>query len=101
MRKITAIVLLAAIWTPIDPAEAHDWFSLQCCSGMDCREIPASAVTAAKGGYRIDGNPHVVPYSSPRVKQSPPQAGGAYGLCTVGGKPDGAVICLYVPGMGS
>lgn len=92
--------LLLALLTLATPAQAHEWFALQCCSGMDCREIPASAVTAAKGGYRIDGNPHLVPYSSPRVKRSPPQAGGAYGLCTVGGKPDGAGICLYVPDMG-
>lgn len=92
--------LLLALLTLATPAQAHEWFSWQCCSGLDCREIPAEAVTPTKGGYRIAGNPELVPYTSPKVKQSPAVAGGAYGLCTRGGRPDGAVICLYVPDMG-
>lgn len=98
MRKWFALAALAASF---QPAHAHEWFPPQCCSGHDCKVIPQSDVQATKHGFVIPGNPEVVPYSSPKIRHTPPEGEGAFALCTRGGKPDGEVICLYVPTWGS
>lgn len=79
----------------------HDWFPPDCCSGFDCREIAPEQVQTTKQGFLLPGNPEIVPYSSPKIRQTPPEGDGAYGLCTKGGKPDGDVLCLYIPTWGS
>jgi len=80
---------------------AHDWFPANCCSGHDCKVIEQSQVQTTAQGFQIPGNPEIVPYSSPKIKQTPPEGDGNFALCTEDGKPDGAVICLYIPTWGS
>lgn len=76
---------------------AHDWFPPNCCSGADCRVITPDHVKLSKQGFVIPGNPEVVPYSSPKIKRTPPEGEGNFAICTKGGAVDGAVICLYIP----
>jgi hypothetical protein len=101
VRLLAAIVLIVGCGLIWSEARAHDWFPPNCCSGFDCKVIPQSQVKASKNGFVIPGNPEVVPYSSPKIRQTPPEGDGNFALCTKGGKPDGAVICLYIPTWGS
>lgn len=82
-------------------ARAHDWFPANCCSGHGCRVIAADQVQTTRQGFAIPGNPEVVPYSSPKIRQTPPEGDGRYAVCTKGGEAAGAVICLYIPTWGS
>lgn len=96
---LVLIALWVAAWLGAFDIEAraHDWFPPNCCSGFDCKVIPQSAVKASKGGFVLPGNPEVVPYNSPKIRQTPPEGEGNFALCTRGGAPDGEVICLYIP----
>lgn len=78
----------------------HDWFPTSCCNGGDCRVITADRVLTTKNGFVFPGNPEVVPYSSPKIRQTPPDGDGAYAICTKGGEPDTEIICLYIPNWG-
>lgn len=98
---LAAAVFVAACLLLARPAYAHDWFPSNCCSGFDCRVIKPTDVHTTSRGFLIPGNPEIVPYSSSKIKQTPPEGEGNYALCTKGGKADGAVICLYIPTWGS
>lgn len=93
------LAILLAFWS--GPAWSHEWFPADCCSGFDCRVVPADHVKTTARGFVIPGNPEVVPYNSPKIRQTPPEGEGAYAVCTKGGAVDGAVICLYIPTWGS
>ena len=79
------------------PAWSHDWFPATCCNGGDCKVIKQSQVQATKNGFVFPGNPEVVPYSSPKIRHTPPEGDGAFAICTKGGVPDAPIICLYIP----
>lgn len=96
---VIALGLAAFAWA--QPARAHDWFPPSCCSGFDCKVIKPDKVKTTKQGFVIPGNPEIVPYNSPKIRQTPPEGDGDFALCTKGGKPDGEVICLYIPTWGS
>ena len=81
------------------PAFAHDapkgWsYPFSCCSGFDCREVSAQAISEKPGGYVIKGTGELVSYSDKRVKDSPD---GEYHWCSVSGADDSKTICLFVP----
>lgn len=94
-------VIITIMAAGIVEAWPHDWFPPSCCSGFDCKVIPQSDVRVTAHGFVIPGNPEVVPYNSPKIRQTPPEGDGDFGICTRGGKPDGEVICLYIPTWGS
>jgi hypothetical protein len=96
-----ALYWLACIILLAGKADAHEWFPPSCCSGHDCKVIKPDDVKTTKRGFEIPGNPEVVPYSSPKIRHTPPEGEGNYALCTKGGKPDGEVICLYIPTWGT
>lgn len=103
-RAFAVLALLVAITVicGVLGAYAHDapkgWrYDLSCCSNMDCRPVPASAVHERPEGYVIAATGEVIPYSDKRIKQSPD---GDLHWCSVGGKPDSRTICLYVPPKG-
>jgi hypothetical protein len=80
-------------------AAAHDaptgWsYDVSCCSGIDCRPIPASAVKESPGGYLITLDNETVPYDDKGIKDSPD---ALYHWRSVDGLDDGPTICLYVP----
>ena len=73
-------------------------YSVQCCSGIDCDEIPASAVKETPEGYAITLRPGqhvmvkapfatVVPYATAR-----PAPDGAYHICL---SPALKVLCFF------
>lgn len=95
---VQAAVLAAAAISP-HWALAHDaktgWeYPYSCCSGYDCREVPANAISERRSGYVINGTGEVVAYSDRRIRQSPD---GLYHWCSVAGANDGRTICLFVP----
>lgn len=102
MMYATAVGLaIAMVWVAsVSPALPHDWFPAQCCNGGDCNIITAKQVQTTKNGFVFPGNPEVVPYSSPKIRQTPPEGDGAYAICTEGGKPAAPIICLYIPTWG-
>jgi hypothetical protein len=100
---LSAAVMIGSAWIILHsgPAWPHDWFPPNCCSGHDCKVIAPDKVQTTRQGFVIPGNPEIVPYSSPKIRQTPPEGDGNFALCTKGGKPEGEVICLYIPTWGS
>jgi hypothetical protein len=97
--SVAALTMMAAFMT--GEAYPHEWYPPNCCSGYDCAPIEMSDVQLTPEGFVIPGNPEVVPYSSPKVKRTPPEGANLYHLCTRAGKRDGEVLCLYIPNWGS
>lgn len=80
------IFLLACI----NSTAGHKFYSWECCSGHDCRPLPADSVALTHGGYLLFTG-EAVPVDDDRIRESPD---GRYHWCT---KDDGGVRCLYVP----
>ena len=103
---ITAAVLFGAavILLLPQPARGHQakpvagtplWnYGVECCSNKDCREASNDEVGETPQGYLIRASNTLIPYNDRRVKQSGDEF---FHICTVGGKPDGRVLCVYVP----
>lgn len=80
---------------PPTPAQPNGWMYPQlCCSGYDCRPVPAEDVVEGPQGYVIRPTGELVPMSSTKVKDSPD---GEFHWCSVAGADDGKTICLFVP----
>lgn len=76
-------------------AKPQGWsYPFSCCSGYDCREVPAMAIGERPEGYVIKGTGEVIAYSDTRLKDSPD---GAFHWCSVAGADDSRTICLFVP----
>lgn len=101
----TSAVAFAALLFSSVHASAHDalptaakpngWmYPHACCSGYDCRQVPADDVVEGPSGYVIRPTGELVPMSSPKVKYSPD---GEFHWCSVAGADDGKTICLFVP----
>jgi hypothetical protein len=94
---LLALAATAVAWP--GAARAHDaasgWsYPHACCSGFDCREVPASIIGEGPQGYIISRTGEVVDYGDRRVRNSPD---GKYHWCSVAGADDGDTICLFVP----
>lgn len=104
MIKPTSIHVLCAILVLTGSfAMAHDapsgWsYDVSCCSNIDCRPIPSSAVWESAAGYLITLDNETIPYGDERIKDSPD---GLYHWCSVYGLDKGRTICLYVPSRAS
>ncbi len=100
-----AAILLAFGFVYLTAASAHDavptkkmplgWtYPWSCCSGMDCRQVPATAIGQTPEGYVIKATGEVIPYGSKKIKDSPD---GEFHWCSKQGKDDGETICLFIP----
>jgi len=94
---VVASALLLAGMAPF--AFAHSapsgWtYPYSCCSGIDCREVPAKNISERPEGYVIKNTGEIVRYGDRRVKDSPD---GEYHWCSVAGADDTRTICLFVP----
>ncbi|MER9355531.1 hypothetical protein NKI61_19875 [Mesorhizobium sp. M0514] len=69
-----------------------------CCSGIDCREVPDADIIEGARGYEIRKTHELIPMTDPKVKMSPD---GKFHWCSVGGLNDSRTICLFVPGRGA
>ena len=93
---------LLLILSTCGSADAHDaprgWtYPLSCCSDLDCREVPDSAIGEGPEGYTIRATGETIPMSDHKVRPSPD---GVFHWCSRGGRDDGATICLFVPPRG-
>ncbi len=104
-RAVLALLALLSCLALTPHALAHDakptsakpqgWsYPYSCCSGIDCREVSAKAISERPEGYVIRGTGEVVAYSDTRIKDSPD---GEYHWCSVAGANDSRTICLFVP----
>jgi hypothetical protein len=96
-------LLAATLLFSVAQAEAHEaptgWsYPTNCCSGIDCREVPDHDIIEGARGYEIRKTHELINMSDPKVKQSPD---GRFHWCSVGGLDDGRTICLFVPGRGT
>ena len=79
-------------------AKPQGWsYPFSCCSGFDCREVttgPQGTIREKPEGYVVARTGEVIPYSDPRIKDSPD---GEFHWCSVAGADDSRTICLFVP----
>ena len=79
-------------------AKPQGWnYPYSCCSGIDCREVPGTAIGEKPEGYVIKGTGEVIAYSDTRIKDSPD---GEFHWCSVAGADDSRTICLFAPPRG-
>lgn len=95
--NLLAIALIAAMTA--SAAGAHDapsgWaYGRECCSSIDCREVPASYVRETPDGYVLTKTGETLAYGDSRIKDS--KDDGLH-WCTIGGKDTARTICLYMP----
>lgn len=93
-------------------AHGHEWYPRDCCSGTECYEISAADVEPVPGGgwrikrtgevfHQSDGWTTYGGESHPRIRVSPPEAGGTYHRCSFrNGDPNANTICIFVPPIG-
>jgi hypothetical protein len=74
------------------PAAAHEWYPIECCSGMDCRPHPCDDLEDIGGGSVRD----IASGSIYRRDQVRPSPNGQCHVCTAGGLTRGAPICAFV-----
>jgi hypothetical protein len=90
MARFTLFAVLAMI--PWSASSAHDWYPWYCCSGIDCRQLQPGELRRGRWGW-LTPSGVLVPFGDPRLKVTPREHPGVH-LCE---RPDGSVICLYVP----
>lgn len=84
------------------PAGAHDapagWsYDIECCSGLDCYQAPASDVKETREGYLLSTG-ELIPYSDRRIR---PSRDEFFHECKPGGQTASLrSLCLYVPNKG-
>ncbi|PLP56328.1 hypothetical protein CYK37_26500 [Mesorhizobium loti] len=100
----SAVALLALISSVLlcASASAHDapagWtYDIECCSGLDCYQAPASDVKETRDGYLLSTG-ELIPYSDRRIR---PSRDEFFHECKPGGM-TGSLrsLCLYVPNRG-
>lgn len=102
-RVFLIACLIVIVLAGIQDAFTHDaptgWtYPQSCCSGQDCREVPASMIGEGPAGYTICTTGEIVPYRDEKVRPSPD---GLFHWRSVGGRDDGATICLFAPPRGT
>jgi len=92
MRKLLTIAFLLTASSAYSHQAPSGWsYPYNCCSQVDCRQIPDDWVKETPAGYVLKSG-EVIEYTDKRVKNSPD---GLTHWCTVAGKDDGRTICLY------
>lgn len=101
--RITAIVLAVMFGIDTGPANAHDWYPVNCCSGNDCFQVIEEDIIQdlGNGVYKVGPVEKLVSGSNVKVSQD-----GQWHICTPGwpiGKPlapETYIRCLFVPPRG-
>lgn len=119
-RALAVCAFFASLIWWIVPAEAHEWYDRDCCSGRDCAAVALDAASLARivdvgpAGIRIriePGDHSVLPHAfgerlftwdDPQLRQS--QDDNWHVCITPHQRPDlgGAhkVLCVYMPPVG-
>lgn len=100
----SAVALLVLIGSAFlsTSAGAHDapagWsYDIECCSGIDCYQAPASDVKETREGYLLSTG-ELIPYSDRRIRRSRDEF---FHECKPGGMTGSQrSLCLYVPERG-
>lgn len=77
------------------------WYPTECCSRMDCRPIPDSAVKLTPTGWLVLDTEEVIPFGHRKERRS---MDGAFHRCSLAFRPNARpdtkdrTICLFVPG---
>lgn len=87
--------LLLAFALFASSAEAHSFYSAACCSDKDCAPVAAGTVKRTGAGWQTPRG-GTIPFNDSRVKPTPFPHAGIH-LCE---RPDGSIICIYVPEAG-
>jgi len=99
MWKFIALALIVSTSNVYSHEASSGWaYPMQCCSGIDCRQIQSNAVHEVKTGYVINKTGELIGFKDPRLKNSPD---GEYHWCSVQGKENTPTVCLFVPPQGS
>lgn len=96
MIRLLLALSFAPIYTPVHDAPKGWTYPNNCCSGIDCREVPASALREVKTGWVIKSTDELILFTDPKLKESPD---GAYHWCSQMGQDNTKTICLFVPPM--
>lgn len=110
LSQICLAVGISALtfWTA--PLEAHSWYDVRCCSGVDCQRVAGDHITATPDGYLIElppgahkmapsGAAMLIPYGGREPgfldggTEILPSQDGDFHLCIVWGQ----ARCFYVP----
>lgn len=96
-RSISALVVILIS----TPALSHSFYEYRCCSDKDCGPVPFSSVKVTPEGYLVlfpTGRKELIPFGDTRIRDTPPEDPlQQYHLCTVAGRMDGMILCIYVP----
>lgn len=92
---VVALLLCLVIALFARPAKAHSFYSAACCSEKDCAPVSAGTVKRTAAGWETPRG-GTIPFDDPRVKPTPAPHAGIH-LCE---RPDGSIICIYVPPAG-
>jgi hypothetical protein len=105
--RVAALAALAGLIALliVNAASAHSWYEPRCCSDKDCSPLPHTNVRINQDGFVIlipgAAKAQMIPFADPRVRMipsdAPPEDAHRFHACTVQGKPDGRILCLYVP----
>lgn len=95
MRKALTIAfcLFASVALP------HSFYGWECCSGRDCKPVPAGDVKATAAGWKVVITGEVIAFSDRKIKESPDKN---FHRCARSAdfSAKGATLCLYVPPAG-
>jgi hypothetical protein len=94
---LLSLGIAAAVAVATKHARAHEWYPPQCCSGNDCRPIRQDDVELRPDGFFVKESGELIPYGDVRIRKTPPEGGASFHRCSVGGKAEGATLCLYIP----
>lgn len=100
MKTTTMLIALVLCAVATAPAQAHSFYEPGCCSDKDCGPVPFDSVKVTPQGYAVHGADGVtlIPFTDTRVKVTPPEdPAQRYHVCRTAGRPDGRILCIYVP----
>lgn len=94
---MSRLMILLIITLLGGPADGHDWYPTECCSGKDCSPYDPAQITETPQGYRLhDGT--VIPYGEARQSKD-----GRFHRCDYSWSPHKLIYsngrpCFFVPG---
>lgn len=85
---IGALIGIVAFFAILIAAQAHDWYDPQCCSGEDCRPVPAEEVIETETGWK-----HLPSGIEFRKDQVKPSKDRHFHICV---SKYGTPYCIYI-----
>ena len=73
-------------------------YGFECCSGIDCAQMPAGEIVPTPEGWRVNASGETIPYADSRVKRSRDEF--FHRCAPKGDMTSKRSICIYVPDFG-